>query len=380
MSEPEVLVGLVDAGPPPRLSPLLPGPAPRTALEGFLARELARQPCLVSFSGGRDSSALLAVALDVARRHGLPEPVAFTLRYPGNAHTEETLWQQLVIDHLRPRAWEVHEVSPDASEFLGPVATASLCANGLLWPPAVHLETAWLGRANGATVITGEGGDEIFGPHRATSMRLFMAAVSHQGGGLWSALRRLAREAAPTHVRASAARRRMARTGYLTWLRPPLRDETLDDVARLTTAEPWWWADAVRSHARAPALLLGLANRDWVAASFGARFAHPYLEPVFVDAMARHGGRLGYAGRTDAMRHFFGDLLPDAILARPTKASFNSAFHGNTTRAFARAWDGRGVDPLMVDVEVLRTLWLAERVHPGTTPLLQAAWLACSGE
>ncbi len=380
MSEREVMVGFVDKGPPPALGPLPPsGPTPRAALDEILTRELARQPCLVSFSGGRDSSALLAVALDVARRHGLPEPVPFTLRYPGNADTEEASWQQLVIDHLRPEGWEVVEIAPEAAEFLGPGGTASLHAHGLLWPPALHLETAWLSRASGATVISGEGGDEIFGTHRATSLRLFMRACRNERGDVGPALGRLAREAAPLRVRAAAARRRMAGAGYLAWLQPPLRDNAMAHIAQLSAAQPWSWANNIRSHARTPALLLGLANRDWLAGRFGARFVHPFLVPDFVDAVASHGGRFGYAGRTDAMRRLFRDLLPDPVLARSTKASFNSAFHGRATRNFARAWDGSGVDPAVVDVDVLRSLWLAERVHAGTTPLLQKAWLASAG-
>jgi asparagine synthase (glutamine-hydrolysing) len=125
-------------------------------------------------------------------------------------------------------------------------------------------------------------------------------------------------------------------------------------------------------------LTLGLANRGWLAAAFGAKFLHPFLQAHFVDAVARDGGRHGYATRTEAMRRIFGELLPDEVLARTTKASFNSAFHGQATRAFAQTWDGAGVDPEMVDVDVLRSLWMAGRVHASTTPLLQAAWLATS--
>ena len=172
MSERDVLLGFVSGAPPRHLERLPPsGPTPRALLEQILAEELSRQTCFVSFSGGRDSSALLAVALDVARRQGLPEPVALTLRYSENTDAEESAWQRLVVDHLRPKAWEIVEVAPDAAEFLGPPGVASLRANGLLWPPALHLETGWMGRASGATVITGEGGDEIFGTHRASSVR-----------------------------------------------------------------------------------------------------------------------------------------------------------------------------------------------------------------
>jgi Asparagine synthase len=377
MNELDVLLGCVTGEPPaPPERPLPASPGPREVLEEILAEELSRQHCLVSFSGGRDSSALLAVALDVARRGGLPEPTALTLRYPGNADAEESSWQERVIAHLRPKSWEIVEVAPGRAEFLGPVGRASLSANGLLWPPALHLETGWLGHCSGTTVITGEGGDEILGSHRVTSLRYALAAVHNPLSEFRPALRRLRRDAAPARWRAASARRRMVATGYLTWLRPPLRDQAIAYIASSTTAERWSWADAVRSHASTPGLLIGLANRDWLAAPFGARFAHPFLRPGFVDAVAREGGRLGYAGRTDAMRQIFGDALPPDVLARESKASFNSVFHGPATRAFARDWDGSGVDPSLVDVEVLRSLWMAPRVHPGTTPLLQAAWLA----
>jgi asparagine synthetase B (glutamine-hydrolysing) len=380
MSERDVLLGFVSGAPPRRLERLPPsGPTPRAILEQILAEELSRQTCFVSFSGGRDSSALLAVALDVARRQGLPEPVALTLRYTENTDTEESEWQKLVVDHLRLKAWEVVEVAPGAAEFLGPTGVASLRANGLLWPPALHLETGWMGLASGATVITGEGGDEILGTHRASSVRAFLVALRPPQNDLLPAVRRLARDAAPAGVRAASARRKMAATGFLNWLRPPLRDQVSADVAQLITAGHWSWADAVRTHALTPGLLLGLANRDWLAASFGARFAHPLLRPAFVDAVARQGGRLGYAGRTDAMRRTFADVLPEAVLARQTKATFNTAFHGQATRSFAQSWDGTGVDPDLVDVDVLRSCWLAPRVHPATTPLLQAAWLAGEG-
>jgi asparagine synthetase B (glutamine-hydrolysing) len=378
MDQHEVLLGFVIRQPAQTLGSLPPpGPSPRAALEQILAAALAQPPCIVNFSGGRDSSALLAVALDVARRRGLPEPTAFTLRYTGALDADETSWQQLVVDQLKPLNWEVVDVDARSAEFLGPVATTSLEAHGLVWPPTLHLETAWLGHMCGATVITGEGGDEILGYRRATPLRAFLNEMRHRPGTVSPRLLRQAiTEAAPARVRAASVRRNLAMTGYLSWLRPPLRERALREIALWTVTNPWSWTDAVRSHIRSESLLFGLRNRDLLAATFGARFLHPFLQPTFVDAVARDGGRLGYGGRTDAMRRIFSDLLPDAVLARRTKASFNTVFHGRATRAFARRWDGSGVDPAAVDVEVLRSSWLAERVHPGTTPLLQAAWLA----
>src|SRR5215210_5370570 len=44
---------------------------PRGALERAILPGLLRPPCLVGFSGGRGSSVVLALAVDVARREGL---------------------------------------------------------------------------------------------------------------------------------------------------------------------------------------------------------------------------------------------------------------------------------------------------------------------
>src|SRR5687768_13796753 len=54
----------------------------REALEQAVLVGLMRPPCVVSFSGGRDSSAVLAIAAHVARREGLPLPIPVSLRFP----------------------------------------------------------------------------------------------------------------------------------------------------------------------------------------------------------------------------------------------------------------------------------------------------------
>ncbi|MGH3443244.1 MAG: asparagine synthase-related protein, partial [Nitriliruptorales bacterium] len=72
-------------------------PQPLTALEEVLLPVLREPPCFVLFSGGRDSSALLAVAVQLARREALPLPVPITKIYPGHQEADEGRWQEQVI-------------------------------------------------------------------------------------------------------------------------------------------------------------------------------------------------------------------------------------------------------------------------------------------
>lgn len=122
------LASAVVLGRDPATDPLAPGaPAvtPRAALEGVLAEALQRPPCVIGFSGGRDSSGLLALALHVARARGLPAPVAATNVFPGDEASSEAEWQELVMRHVRAADWERLEFS-DELDLIGPVARAAL--------------------------------------------------------------------------------------------------------------------------------------------------------------------------------------------------------------------------------------------------------------
>src|SRR5262245_66597824 len=68
------------------------GPNPLAALEKAVLPALRRPPCLVSFSGGRDSSAVLAAATRAAGREGLPPPIPITLRVRNAPMAEESEW------------------------------------------------------------------------------------------------------------------------------------------------------------------------------------------------------------------------------------------------------------------------------------------------
>jgi asparagine synthase (glutamine-hydrolysing) len=75
------------------------------------------------------------------------------------------------------------------------------------------------------------------------------------------------------------------------------------------------------------------------------------------------------------MRLLFGDDLPADVVRRTTKANFTLAYFRGATRAFARRWDGRGLDEELVDPERLRDALLSPVVDPRAALALQAAWV-----
>src|ERR1700737_2780338 len=115
-------------GADPLVSPIISGPehqSPRQALEAAVRRALRRPPCLLSFSGGRDSSALLAVACHVARTEGLDLPIPATVQFPGDRAADESEWQDHVLGRLGIRDRWQYTVGPEL-EVLGPIATAQM--------------------------------------------------------------------------------------------------------------------------------------------------------------------------------------------------------------------------------------------------------------
>ena len=122
---------------------------PGTALRRAIIRALDRPPCLVAFSGGRDSSALLALAVDLARREQLPAPVAVTLRFRHAPEADESHWQELVIRHLDVHDWERLEFD-DELDFVGPWAQQVLKRHGVVWPANAYVHLPMLARVSGS--------------------------------------------------------------------------------------------------------------------------------------------------------------------------------------------------------------------------------------
>ena len=349
---------------------------PRTDESPLAALTTAVEPhvraggCAVAFSGGRDSSLILAAAVRAARRTGAALPAAVTVRYPHLPETDEGRWQELVLRHLGVDDWIRVDVE-DELDLVGPVALPLLVRHGPLYPANAHSILPLLDAARGGSLLVGLGGDELLLPHRRQAL---MDLIGRRRRPEPRDVRRLAGVLLP-----AALRRRVIREAPLdpavTWLTPEARD-LVARAERASLDEPFRWDRAVADAAGRRSLVLTVDCLRRIGEGEDVALAAPLLDPRFVAALARAGGLAGWGSRTAAMRAIAGDALPDELLARPGKAIFNRGFFGRESRAFAESWSGEGVDTRLVDVDRLRAAWLEPDPDFRSAMLLQAAWAA----
>ena len=196
----EIATGIVFGG-TPRALPREVAMPPADALEAAVRPAVHSGRCFVSFSGGRDSSAVLAAATAVARREEMPLPVPVTIRARDVPTSNESDWQESVVRHLGLTDWIRLEIT-DELDAVGPLAQRALARHGLLWPFNAHFHSPMLDEAAGGVLLTGVGGDELWSSSSADTIRL---------------RRRLLRLAPPPIRRAILARR--IPIAY-PWLRP----------------------------------------------------------------------------------------------------------------------------------------------------------------
>lgn len=364
----EIASGLVLGTEPADASGSIEPQAPLAVLEAAVLPALERPPCLVSFSGGRDSSSVLALAVTIARREGLRPPVPVTLRFPGIEEADETEWQERVVAYLRLDDWLRHEPGDDL-DAIGPVATRVLERHGLLWPFNTYVHAPLLEDARGGSLLTGVGGDELF--ERAASDRV-SALLARRARPKPRDILRVGLAAAPWRVRRRVLERRSPLR--LTWLRPVAQralarewaTEAAHEPRRLGRRAAWW--------PRQRTLRVAVRSLGTLAAEEDVHIAHPLTAPGLAAAILRDR-EFAFADRKGRLRGVFGGLLPDELYARRSKASFNRAFFGAHARAFVEAWDGQGVDAEFVDVDALRAVWHEEIPDGRSYLLLQSVWL-----
>jgi asparagine synthetase B (glutamine-hydrolysing) len=340
---------------------------PLRALEEAVLPALNRPPCLVLFSGGRDSSVVLAIAARVARREGLPLPVPTTHTFPAHPETDELDWQTLVLGHLNLTEHFVQEFD-ESVNLLGPAIRDSILAHGIMAPAGVHLLVPSFEAARGGSMLTGVDGDGLFNGGNFGPPRSSIAS------------RRPTRRLPLSILRAVAPRPLAERVAHhrplprAPWLQPEAAEAFRRAVARQKATEPLRWGLYVQWFARRRRLLAIRQAVQRLSRAHDVLTVEPLMEPAVLASVAENGGTWGYGTRTDALRQLFGTLLPDAVLTRTSKAVFTRPYWGADVKEFAQAWDGGGLPEHLVMPETLREIWLRERPDARTAMLLHAAW------
>ena len=348
------------------------GHEPLAALASAIESALGDGPPAVAFSGGRDSSLLLAVAALVCKSAGLDPPLPITVCVPSaGADADERGWQELVLDHLQIPHWHRIPIGTEL-DLIGPYARRHLLRDGLLFPANCHSVVPMLEAAGKRCLIVGLGGDELLTPKQWRSVHDLLGRrrkPQHRD------ILRLAACGIPRPIRGMARSASPDDFAEMEWLRPAAMS-SLARSAGTSFEQPVTWRAAVRHTAARRDVILPLRAMQRLADVSGHKLAAPLLDPSFVGALARAGGLCGWGTRAAAMDALVSDLLPEKLIGRESKAHFNRVFFGEESRAFASAWSGRGLDDTLVDPEVLRREWLSERPDFRSALLLQSAWLA----
>ena len=338
-------------------------------LERLLLPALERTPCLVAFSGGRDSSAILATATGLARSHGLDDPIPLTYRLDDHPRTWEADWQETVVRHLGLADWEKLKIGPEL-ELLGEVGREALRRHGLYWPPNAHTMIPLLRAAGSGSLVTGNGGDELFASMVRIGFRSWLRSA--RSLPLRRSPGRIVLAALPHSVRVRVLVHRRVR---LPWLRDAPRREVQRRIVEDALATGRNASHPLDQFCDSRYLELVREVLEAFAAEEPGRLFNPFLDPALMRAAAdnRHQP---FRGRGAVYFHFFGQLLPEDVTRRSTKAIFTEAFWGPESRSFARGWTGGGLDPSLVDPEELRREWTSDRPDFRSNTACQAAWLA----
>ncbi|MGF7238834.1 MAG: asparagine synthase-related protein [Frankia sp.] len=336
------------------------GADPLAALERAVLPALRRPPCVVSFSGGMDSSFVLAVAVRLARRERLPAPIPVTWRFTGAPRAEESRWQERIMRALGVAQWTVLQARDDL-DLVGPVARRVLLRHGILHPANVHLHLPIAQAAAGGSLLTGAGGDQIFAGWRR-----------HPG-------KRSCRTPQPLLVRRPRwPLSRQRAPDPFPWLHPAVSRDVRREYRAERAAEPRAASARVRWHAGRRDLAMACAALSAAASDSDVAVVNPLLDHGFVAALSAYLGAGESPSRADLLTRVAGGTLPPVITAPRPKARFLDVFLRAPTRAFTSGWDGSGLDEDLVDVTSLRALWSRWPIPPGTAGLVQQAWLAAS--
>lgn len=341
---------------------------PHEALGDALRPALRRPPCLVAFSGGRDSSLLLAAATRVARADGLPEPIPITATFAAGGRASEDEWQEATLAHVRPSDRVMVRLGTDL-DALGEIARGALALIGPYEPFNAHFAVPLLAHARGGSLVMGIGGDELLVPGRWAHLQRLRRPPR-----TWPAPRTFVAAAVATAARPIGLRVLARHAPALPWI----TTEAQAAVALLWAgehADPLRFDAQVRRAVRARALRNMIHTLQTLARPDDVAIHAPLAAAGVADALARAGGAFGFGTRAVATRALAGPGgLPEPVLRREDKAGFDVPLWGPEARAFAASWSGDGFDPRIIDAGRLRAAWQAESPDYRSGLLLHAAW------
>ncbi|WP_299576122.1 asparagine synthase-related protein [uncultured Williamsia sp.] len=348
---------------------------PRTAVRAVIRGALEHGPCFVAFSGGRDSSTILAIAVDVAREADLALPIPVSKIMPDLPSADESEWQELVLDHLGVTERIIMEVHAGDEEIFGPDGIEALQRIGVTYPAAASSVVRLARETSGGTLLTGSGGDEL---GNAANSQWAARALS-TGTAPWRT-----RLAARLPVAASAARRvrTLAKkpTDYFfvsPWLTRRADLALRRELATLEGGQSIRWDRRISGFARSKHLVLTTRSLSALAAPYGVDVLHPLWERRTLAALAASRPFQGYPTRSSILEELADGLLPIEVTRRTTKADFTATPWGPEAENFIAHWDGSGVDLRFVNPTILHAQWRLPPVDRtiSSIALLQSAWL-----
>lgn len=308
---------------------------------------------------------MLAAATQMAREGGLPDPVPVTWRSTGVPTNDESAWQEAVVGELGLQDWIKLETGDDL-DFVGPVAAAATLRHGRLYPPNAHLHEPLAAQARGGSLLTGLGGDQVFGLWRWSRAA---SVLGRRAAPAPADIPRIALAWSPPTLRRRLEARR-ATAAPPPWLTPQAAQAVSRRLAAQAASEPPTWPERLAWQASRRWLALGLDCMAQLAADHDCELVHPLLDPGVLAAVGSAGGRFGFGSRAEALEALFPSLRPRSVVARRTKVHFNDVFAREPSRAAAARWNGSGLDPSIVDASALRAVW-RERVPIRSALLLQ---------
>ena len=330
------------------------------------------RPVYVEFSGGCDSSVVLAASVQACRHVGHDLPIPLTFRFPLLPETDESDYQDVVLTHLGLDLGR-REMITSEFDLLGPAAQRGLRELGVVWPaPAVATSDPYRELEPGL-MLSGEGGDEVMGPRRIAG--IFRARDAARKGQAKAVGGNLIQALGPE----AARRRLMLRDGGLIppWIEENEAANYIRQSSRLFCREPLRPSQFGAAYSARPNVWLALHQITAIAAWAGQTYAAPLMDMAFVEAVNDLTPTGDLRNRFRVMRRHFGDYLPTSVVNRIDKRYLQGVYFNDYAREFARHWDGQINDDL-VDSESLRQHWrdaLPSGVWGQSFLLLQLAWL-----